>query len=145
MVRKTFANREVLDFYKTLPFNAKGMLKEEIKAIRERDVTALYPGLDELLSSLGHSGNLGLNKSVLDVGCGTGWLSNFISFRYNLHVVGIDFNPIAIGIAKEVAKAMGLTTKFLVKDLFLYQPRFSFDLVLSFGVVHHTNKCKFAV
>lgn len=136
MDKKTFANLEVLNFYKSLPFNRRSTLEEEIKAIRERRIDGLYPGLPELL---------GPNVSVLEVGCGVGWLSNSINFLYNAPAVGIDFNPVAISIAQEVAKAMELTTKFFVEDLFLYKPPSPFDVVISFGVLHHTNNCEFAV
>ena len=137
MNKKTFGNLDVLNFYKLLPFNRKSTLKEEIKAVRERRIDALYPGLSELLFQ---------NARVLEVGCGVGWLSNSINYLYrNVSVLGIDFNPIAIGIAQEVAKEMELTARFLEEDLFLYKPHSPFDIVISFGVLHHTNNCAFAL
>jgi len=136
MEKETFANFDVLNFYKLLPFNRKNALDEEINAIRKRQPADLYPGLPELL---------GPNVSVLEIGCGTGWLSNSISFLYGASVVGIDFNPVAINIAQEVAKAMKLKTQFKVEDLFLYDPQTPFDMVISFGVLHHTNNCKLAI
>jgi 2-polyprenyl-3-methyl-5-hydroxy-6-metoxy-1,4-benzoquinol methylase len=136
MNKETFANPEVLSFYKLLPFNRKKGLEEEIKAVRKRGIDGLYPGLPTLM---------GKNISFLEVGCGIGWLSNSINFLYNAPVVGIDFNPNAISIAQEVAETMGLTTEFFVEDLFLYEPISLFDVVISFGVLHHTNNCKFAV
>ncbi|MDD5136440.1 MAG: class I SAM-dependent methyltransferase [Candidatus Omnitrophica bacterium] len=135
-MNKTYANYDVLDFYKSLPFNTRSSLSEEITAVRKRRPEQLYPGLQELL---------GPDISVLEVGCGTGWLSNSISFLYNSSVLGIDFNPVAIKIAQEVADAMKIKTQFRVEDLFLYEPGKLFDLVISFGVLHHTDDCKFAV
>ena len=38
--------------------------------------------------------------SVLELGCGAGWLSNSISYYYGAKVLGVDFNPIAIEMAK---------------------------------------------
>ncbi len=136
MDKVTFANLEVLDFYKTLPFNYKSSDEEEVKAVRNRKPEGLYPGISELL---------GPNVSVLEVGCGTGWLSNSLNYMYKSKITGIDFNPVAITRARGVAKLMGLDAKFLVEDLFLYEPDSLFDLVVSFGVLHHTNNCEFAV
>lgn len=136
MNRKTYANYDVLEFYRTLPFNRMSSLEEEINAVRKRSPKDLYPGLSQLLSS---------RVSVLEVGCGVGWLSNSISFLYNSSVLGIDFNPVAIGQAQEVGKKLGLKTQFRTEDLFLYEPEKPFDVVISFGVLHHTNNCEVAV
>lgn len=131
-----FSNLEVLEFYKTLPFNLRESLDDSIKSIRESNPDRLYPGISLFL---GH------NISVLEVGCGVGWLSNSISYMYGSSVVGIDFNPTAIERAQNVARALNLSTKFLVQDLFLYMPDILFDVVISFGVLHHTNDFKLGV
>ncbi|MEW5692972.1 MAG: class I SAM-dependent methyltransferase [Candidatus Hydrogenedentota bacterium] len=136
MQQTTYANPEVLNFYKSLPFNCRSNLEEEINAVYKRTTNDLYPGLSKLL---------GRDVSVLEIGCGTGWLCNSISYLFNASVTGIDFNPVAINIAKEVAKAMKLSTSFSEQDLFLYEPLKPFDVVISFGVLHHTNNCKLAV
>src|SRR5262249_45652981 len=82
---------------------------------------------------------------VLDVGCGAGWLANSINHLCGCSVTGIDFNPVAVERARQVAKALDLSTEFQVTDLFAYAPREPFDLVLSLGVLHHTNNCSAAV
>lgn len=132
----TFANPAVLEFYRTLPFNYRDSVEEQARAIRESDPVAAYPVLPPLL---------GRGTSVLEAGCGTGWLSNSIAFRYGASVVAIDFNPVAIERARQTARALDLPTEFLVEDLFLYRPKRPFDLVLSLGVLHHTNDCIGAV
>ena len=78
---------------------------------------------------------------VLDVGCGTGWLSNSIGYYYKSDVLGLDFNPVAIERASEVAQKMRLKAKFLVEDLFFFQPEQPVDVVVSIGVLHHTHDC----
>jgi len=64
-----------------------------------------------------------------------------MNYRYGVSVVGIDYNDIAIQRAHAVAEAAGLSTRFDVADLFLYTPETPFDVVVSLGVLHHTNDC----
>jgi 2-polyprenyl-3-methyl-5-hydroxy-6-metoxy-1,4-benzoquinol methylase len=136
MQDQTFANPEVLEFYKELPFNYQDSAENQAKTIRSTNSVAMYPILTPLL---------GKGISVLEVGCGTGWLSNGMSFYYQASVTGIDFNPIAIERCQAVAKAMDLPTHFQVADLFLYQPKTRFDVVVSLGVLMVTNNCYAAV
>jgi 2-polyprenyl-3-methyl-5-hydroxy-6-metoxy-1,4-benzoquinol methylase len=132
----TFANPEVLAFYQTLPFNFRESVAKSASAIRNQDPRVAYPVLKPLLRSGTH---------VLDVGCGVGWFANSVSHHCRCAVTGIDFNPVAIERASEVAQALGLDTEFEVADLFVYAPPRAFDLVVSLGVLHHTDNCASAV
>lgn len=102
------------------------------KMIREGDLTVGYP----LLNSLAGEG-----RRVLEVGCGTGWLSNSLSYRSHAVVAGIDFNPVAIEFAQATAALLEAPTSFAVADLFRYEPDHPFDTVVSIGVLHHTENC----
>jgi len=128
----TFANPEVLAFYRTLPFNFRESVTSSAEAIRSRDPRLAYPILRPLLQP---------KARVLDVGCGAGWFANSVSHHCGCQVTGIDFNPVAVERAKEVAEALGLSAKFQATDLFLYAPPEPFDLVVSLGVLHHTDNC----
>jgi 2-polyprenyl-3-methyl-5-hydroxy-6-metoxy-1,4-benzoquinol methylase len=132
----TFANAEVLAFYKTLPFNFRESVASSAGAIRSQDPRLAYPVLGPLLHS---------KARVLDVGCGAGWFANSVNHHCGCSVTGIDFNPVAVERAREVAQALSLSTEFQVADLFGYSPREPFDLVVSLGVLHHTNNCLAAV
>lgn len=132
----TFANATVLEFYKELPFNCQESVADQARAIRDRDSLAAYPVLAPLLQQ---------HARVLEVGSGTGWLANSIAFRYRCPVAGIDFNPVAIERAAAVARELGLAPDFRVEDLFLYEPQQPFDLVISLGVLHHTDDCRAGV
>lgn len=136
MAAQTFANPTVLEFYKDLPFNYQDSVQNQVKAIKKRNSVSVYPILPPLL---------GKDTSVLEVGCGTGWLSNCISYYHKSSVTGIDFNPVAIQRCQKVAKAMNLSTTFEVADLFVYQPENPLDVVVSIGVLHHTDNCQAAV
>lgn len=73
------------------------------------------------------------NKSVADVGCGTGHLLFFLSNEFNIHrITGYDFVEPALDIAKKVVP----DGKFSVYDVYS-EPEEKFDLVLCTEVLEH--------
>jgi 2-polyprenyl-3-methyl-5-hydroxy-6-metoxy-1,4-benzoquinol methylase len=131
-----FANPDVLGFYRELPFNYRQSVRDHARAIRHGDATESYPILAPLL----HQGT-----SVLDVGCGAGWFSLNAAYHHRCRVTGIDFNQVALERAREVAHALGVAVKFQTADLFQFESAISYDLVVSLGVLHHTNDCHMAL
>ena len=83
-----------------------------------------------------------LNGEVefLEVGCGSGEVARYIARNYRGSVVGADVDPEQIGIAQKNVK--GITNvQFLEADSTgLPFEDSSFDVVLSFGVLHHIDK-----
>lgn len=77
---------------------------------------------------------------VIECGCGTGQLSNFLSIS-NRTVVGTDICLNSLRLGEKFKQANGLKrVHFLQMNLF--RPVFkagSFDLVISNGVLHHTS------
>jgi 2-polyprenyl-3-methyl-5-hydroxy-6-metoxy-1,4-benzoquinol methylase len=132
----THANPKVLEFYRELPFNIQESVEQQVRTIRDRDSVTNYPVLAELL---------GNRPRVLEIGCGAGWLSNNMAYHYGASVTAIDFNPVAVERASQVASALGTTPTFEVADLFLYQPSEPADVAVSIGVLHHTNDCHAAI
>jgi SAM-dependent methyltransferase len=132
----TFANDEVLRFYRELPFNTFGDLEEHKKNIRSGISLGNHPPLLEILSK---------QARVLEVGCGVGWLSAQISDRFHTAVTSIDFNKVAVDMAQKSANALKIAVDYQVADLFLYSPEEKFDICVSLGVLHHTNNCIGAV
>ena len=131
----TFANPTVLEFYRELPFNYQETVAGQAVAIRNRNSLDAYPLLAPYLNRA---------RRLLEVGSGTGWLSNSIAHYHGsngLSVTGIDFNPVAVERSRAVAKELSLPTEFRVEDLFLYEPETRYDMVVSLGVLHHTNNC----
>jgi SAM-dependent methyltransferase len=128
----------VLDFYKILPFNYYGSIEEQVKSITQQSpIEQLYPPLKGLVTPC---------KNILEIGVGAGWLTNSIAYHYKKKVLGLDFNPIAIERARSVAKKMELQSDFLCEDLFAFSKEKKtnedcFDLILSLGVLHHTDNC----
>ena len=79
-------------------------------------------------------------KTVLDVGCGIG--TDAISFaRAGARVTAIDISPRSIDIAYKRARVHGLDIEFVcgnIEKLHECVPSRCFDLVYSFGGLHHT-------
>ena len=76
------------------------------------------------------------NQRFLEVGCGTGAVSLYCAQNYPLQVVGVDLDPDQIQNAQSNAK--GIDMQFLEADAaHLPFSDASFDIILSFGVMHH--------
>ncbi|MFC1705129.1 class I SAM-dependent methyltransferase, partial [Nanoarchaeota archaeon] len=85
-------------------------------------------------------------KNVLEIGCGIG--TDTINFaRAGAHVTAVDLSKESIKLAKQRAKVFKVydKIKFYVADaenLSKVVPPKSYDLVYSFGVIHHSPKPK---
>lgn len=80
-------------------------------------------------------------KKVLEIGCGLG--TDTISFaQAGASVTAIDFSETSIAIARQRAEVYGLKNiNFIQADaeeLSKYVPVQPYDLIYSFGVIHHT-------
>jgi len=80
------------------------------------------------------------DKKVLEVGCGIG--TDTISFaRAGAKVTAIDYSEKSLEIAKQRAEVYGLEIDFYkanAEELSKVVPVEDYDLVYSFGVIHHT-------
>lgn len=126
------ARTDVLAFYRELPFNHRRDAQTQAERLRAADPARGYPPLVTALRA---------RPRLLDVGCGTGWLPNAAALHHRCPAHGVDFNPVAVDRAREVAGLLGVPVSFDVADLFTYRPTPRFDLVTSLGVLHHTDDC----
>lgn len=80
-------------------------------------------------------------KRVLDVGCGTGWLSIILAKR-GAQVHGFDISPESIQVARQRAKVNEVQNKvsFKVKSFYDidYEDEY-FDLAIGCAILHHVN------
>jgi ubiquinone/menaquinone biosynthesis C-methylase UbiE len=80
---------------------------------------------------------------ILEAGCGTGQLSNYLSVGHGM-VVGTDISMNSLVLAQDFKENFGLSrAHFLQMNIF--RPCFraeSFDVVVSNGVLHHTSDPK---
>ena len=134
----------VSDFYKDLPFNYSDSPDLYVDNIRDVNQVLEYKDLDSLLKSLRKKSSPKLDFPVLELGCGTGWLSNSIAYHYGLNVYAIDFTSKALSMAKQVSDSLSLQNKFEQHDIFSFACNQCFPLVVSLGVLHHTKDCKAA-
>jgi 2-polyprenyl-3-methyl-5-hydroxy-6-metoxy-1,4-benzoquinol methylase len=81
------------------------------------------------------------NKSILDFGCGAGWLSVQLASLGN-HVVGIDISEMLVRHARELAASSNLADRTEFHEMageHLDFPADSFDIVVGSAILHHTD------
>ena len=110
----------VKTFYDILPFN-----KSDDDSLRKQINKSNTPwkSLDTAVSN---------SNTVLELGCGQGWLSNRIANNYSVEVTGIDL------IKENIDRAKGYNipnTSFNQEDIL--QTTRTADTVVSIGVLHH--------
>jgi SAM-dependent methyltransferase len=78
-------------------------------------------------------------QDFLEIGCGSGAVSNYIARKYSLNVTGTDIDLDQIRFARQNSGSMP-NIRFLEADAtnLPFQDN-DFDLVLSFGVMHHIS------
>lgn len=88
---------------------------------------------------------IGYNKLILDCGCGSGVLSNYLQLNNN-HVLGIDISVSALALAIEYKIRNQLTRSgFIQMDLFNLAIRDdSCDVIIAHDVLHHTHNARLA-
>ena len=77
-------------------------------------------------------------SKVLDVGCGSGFIANFLAYRHaDIQFTAIDFGD-GIDFAKDFSKKHKITNITYHKiDFLSYETDITYDLVFCNGVLHH--------
>ena len=140
----------VREFYTDLPFNYHGTKEAAIEAIRQPTVQRTYPDLHAYLESLAaeraaHDGRPDI--SILEAGCGAGWLSHGLALHYPVDVDAIDLTPAALERARELTPILGDgdRVRFRECNIFEFESTSQFDLIISIGVLHHTGDARAAL
>jgi SAM-dependent methyltransferase len=131
---KTDVTDIVQAFYEETPFpNYDGLDGRDSLRRKARD-GVLARLLDEQISH---------DASILEAGCGTGQLSNFLGMGFGRTVVGADLCLNSLKLAKSFRDRFSINNARFVQ-MNLFRPPFapqSFDVVISNGVLHHTSDC----
>lgn len=134
---------------------ASGKVNETTRKIREFYETNPFPNYDEFdsLGTFYEKAKMGIyaklldeqlptNVKILEAGCGTGQLSNFLA-NYQRQVIGCDMSLNSLILANNFKiKQQIRNVEFVHADIFnLPFKENSFDFVISKGVLHHTYNC----
>ncbi len=134
----------VQDFYRELPFNYECGVPQQAAVIRECNQIEMYRPLADRLA-------VPEAVTLLDAGCGVGWLANTAAFWYpHVRCLGVDFTAQAIERAEAVAALLGVADRAGFRDADIFDLPADigsrrFDIVSSLGVLHHTQDCARAV
>lgn len=114
--------------------------REYFDAIENYRYRVYAPWMREALGFDRYSG-----KRLLEIGCGTG--TDLLQYaRGGAKVTGIDLTPRSVEITRQRFEVFGLTGEFAVDDAEnLSFADESFDVVYSFGVLHHTPDTRRAI
>ena len=137
-------------FYPHDGFAQGGDVTETVKAFYEETPFPNYDDHDSIRSLIDKSRRgmyarmldaaIPYNSTVLEVGCGTGQLSNFLGISCR-RVVGADLCLNSLRLGTNFARQHGLDRVAFVQ-MNLFRPCFKpqqFDVVLCNGVLHHTS------
>ncbi|RJQ28488.1 MAG: class I SAM-dependent methyltransferase [Peptococcaceae bacterium] len=114
--------------------------REFFEKVREYRYKRYAPWLKKLLDGLEVKG-----KEVLEIGCGMG--NDLLTFAQNgANATGMDLVPAHIALAQKLFEFYGCRAAIMEMDAeSLSFPDDSFDLVYSFGVLHHTPNIEKAI
>ena len=128
-------SRDVTDrvksFYEETPFPNYDD-QDSIRSLIDKSRRGVYASM--LNQAIPH------NSTVLEVGCGTGQLTNFLGISCR-RVIGADLCLNSLRLASGFARQHGLSrVRFVQMNLFrpCFKPE-AFDVVLCNGVLHHTS------
>ena len=124
------------DFYNEIKFPNYDDIDDYGSLIDKSKKNILTDKLDKEIS---------YNARILEVGCGTGQLTNFLA-RYSREVYGMDLSKGSLYLAEKFRMENNIERSFFLRmDIFnmLFKKNI-FDIVISNGVLHHTKDAKLA-
>lgn len=124
--------KKVTDFYKEKPFPNYKDNDNKDSIIKKGDKNFLASQFKKFI---------GYKKNVLEVGCGTGQLSNYFSIGTNNNIIGLDSTINSLKLAKNFADKNNLENiKFINADIFDDVLKENiFEFIWCNGVLHHTK------
>jgi 2-polyprenyl-3-methyl-5-hydroxy-6-metoxy-1,4-benzoquinol methylase len=131
------ATSKVQEFYEEAPFPNYNDVDDVAALVKRADTSVFGRLLREQIA---------VNASVLEVGCGTGQLSNYLAATCVARIYAADMTLASLRLGRKFAAEHQIKgVRFLQMNLFrpCIRPG-SMDLVISNGVLHHTADSKAA-
>jgi SAM-dependent methyltransferase len=121
----------VQDFYEDAPFPNYNSFDDLAAFVRRADLSVFA----RLLRN-----HIPLNANVLEVGCGTGQMSNYLAATTLSRVYAADMTLASLRLGRDFAVRNGIAgVRFVQMNLFMPAIRArSMDVVIANGVLHHT-------
>jgi|TARA_B100001971_G_C18172523_1_gene528005 ubiquinone/menaquinone biosynthesis C-methylase UbiE len=124
--------KEVANFYKDSPFPNYKDNDNKASILKKGDKNFLAAQFKKFI---------GYNKNILEVGCGTGQLSIYLSIGTNNNIVGLDPTIESLNLASKFLQKNKIdNVKFVNADIFddVLTENY-FDHIWCSGVLHHTK------
>tara|TARA_B110000438_G_scaffold192908_1_gene184504 strand:+ start:532 stop:1443 length:912 start_codon:yes stop_codon:yes gene_type:complete len=123
--------KTVAAFYEDEPFPNYNGINSRHLMIQQAELGQYSRAISELCPTDG---------SFLEIGCGTGQLTNYVGLEPNRIAIGLDLSKASLDLAGAFKlKTSIVNTKFLRADIFDHPfEKDSFDVVVANGVLHHT-------
>jgi SAM-dependent methyltransferase len=131
---KTDVTDIVREFYEETPFPNYDGLDTRDSLRRKASAGVFARLLDEQIPH---------TAKVLEVGCGTGQMTNFLGMGWGRTCVGADLCMNSLRLAKGFRDRFSINNAHFIQ-INLFRPPLktgSFDVVISNGVLHHTSDC----
>jgi len=97
-----------------------------------------------LIKYLSQRASIKPNSSILDVGCGFGGSSIYLSKKYNAETIGITISQVQVDMAAGSALKADANSKFILMDAEEMNFKQPFDVIWSIeSISHYENKEKF--
>lgn len=125
----------VQDFYEDAPFPNYNSFDSIASFVKRADAGIFARLLRQQIP---------INSNVLEIGCGTGQLSNYLAATTPTRVYAADMTMASLRLGRNFARQNGIEgIRFLQTNLFMpsIKPQ-SMDIVISNGVLHHTYDTK---
>jgi tocopherol O-methyltransferase len=91
----------------------------------------------QLIEHLAQLANIKVGSRILDIGCGFGGSSLYLTKKYGASATGITISPVQVKMAKEAAAKKNLDASFLLMDAEDMQFAQPFDLLWSVESISH--------
>ena len=129
---KEECSKNIAEFYKSDPFPNF----DEYETISDLDKKLEK---NDFFKSL--KDNIGFNKNILEVGCGTGQQSIMLAHNTNNNIIALDATLESLKLGSIFAKNNNINNIEFIRgdifdDIFLEE---TFDIILCSGVLHHTK------